>query len=83
MILDFSRNPILDLTEAPNSGPYRECLRLGWLLTGPMLIPGTRMYGASISNPNNDTDFHTFLEITPEKALMRAVEAARQEKRAA
>jgi hypothetical protein len=83
MILDFSRDTVLDLTEAPHSGPYRECMRLGWLLTGPLLIPGSRMYSAAIVNLNDDTDFQTFLEITPEKAIARALEAARQERRAA
>jgi hypothetical protein len=83
MILDFSRDTVLDLTQPPCAGPYRECLRLGWLLTGPLLIPGSRMYSSGIVNPDDDTDFQTFLEITPEKAIARALEAARQERRAA
>jgi hypothetical protein len=41
------------------------------------------MYGTCLVNQKDDRDFLTFLEVTPEKAIARALEAARTERKAA
>ena len=87
MILEFEppteKPVILDLVEPPTGKAYRECYALGWILSGPILLPGSKMYSASIARQSDERDMRFFLEITPAKAIERALEAARQETRAA
>jgi hypothetical protein len=85
MIFNFEppKGVVLDLAQPPMASPYRECHALGWILTGPLLVPGGTMYGTCLVNQKDDRDFLTFLEITPEKAVARALEAARAERKAA
>jgi hypothetical protein len=67
----------------PPTSAYRECYALGWLLSGPISIPGGNIYSTCIVRLTDESDMRTFMEITPEKAIERALEAVRAERKAA
>jgi hypothetical protein len=74
---------VLDLVEPPTGSAYRECYALGWLLSGPISIPGSKVYSTCLTRITDESDMRTFMESTPEKAVARALEAARVERKAA